>query len=617
MRRALLPPSLLLFALLASPALLRGGSDKDLTVGWISRTPVLEFVQDSPHPDRDGWPADGSTVTWIAHVKNWRTSPRSVSYRWLQDGAPIAGATGTIALPAGGYATAELPWTWRFDRHVIAFEADTGNSLSIFTDAISVGFYVEQTQYDFFRKNQPLLGVGSNSWEEWAQRQISHFNEEFALAIYPETPAGVLDRLRIDEIVLVPDGALPITPLPDYGQMDGQPNEYTHPNKSDRTVDLQWGFPAKETPFYTDLTTVDNGNDFYLKGTLLHELGHARYLVDVYGWNVWSSAADGSGIAITEGGERVLGTPLMPLDGIDVHFTPEQGLMNQDYSFIDRYSAIVLNQIAGHRAIEGNSNDPPNEGSWLNDLPAQNRVTFRSASGNVPIPNANVRIYQATGVPGHFLTKYYDDVPDLELTTDGKGQALVGRCPFSADGVIIDHFGGSNVVAIVRVESNGKVQYGYLESRLFNLAAWRGDTDFADHDLVVGDAPCFLERPALHGPRLDSAVPTRSAKLAWSGGSSVDRYRVWVSYDHGAPEVAAEVPGRPVPAGGFFSATIRAQGRVAWWVEILHNNGCPPSRSATGLFDAPPSPRSAAAVAPVPPAPVAPLSSVAKSAPKS
>jgi len=76
----------------------------------------------------------------------------------------------------------------------------------------------------------------------------------------------VLDRLRIDEIVLVPDGALPLTPLPNYGQMDGQPNEYTHPNKSDRTVDLQWGFPAKETPFYTDLYTIDNGSDFYLKG---------------------------------------------------------------------------------------------------------------------------------------------------------------------------------------------------------------------------------------------------------------------------------------------------------------------------------------------------------------
>ena len=592
--------------------MLRAGSDKDLTIGWISRSPVLDFVQDSPHPDRDGWPAEGSTVTWIAHVRNWQASARNVSFRWLLDGEEIS--TGSLALSANGWSTAELPRIWTFDRHVLAFESGPGNSLSVFTDAISVGFYVEQGQYDFFRQNQPLLRVGSNSWEDWAQRQISHFNEEFALAIHPETPSGVLDRLRIDEIVVVPDGALPLTPLPNYGQMDGQPNEYTHPNKSDRTVDLQWGFPAKETAFYTDLTSVANGNDFYLKGTLLHELGHARYLVDVYGWNVWTGTGDGSGVAITEGGKPVIGTAWMPLDGNYVHFTPEQGLMNQDYSFIDRYSAIVMNQIAGHRAIEGNSNDPDNEGSFLNDLPAQNLVTFRTFSGNVPIPNANVRIYQATGVPGHFLTKYYDDVPDLELTTDAQGQALVGRCPFAKDGVVIHHFGGSNVTAIVRIEANNQVQYGFLESRLFNLAFWNGEADLARHDVFVGAPPCFLDRPKLVSPQLDSAVQTRKATVQWSGGFDVGRYRVWVSYDHGPPGVAAEVPAHPVPPGGVFSATIRAQGRVAWWVEIVHNNGCPPSRSATGLFDAPPNARSRVPIGPVP---VEPPSAIARRAPKS
>jgi len=35
--------------------------------------------------------------------------------------------------------------------------------------------------------------------------------------------------------------------------------------------------------------------------------------------------------------------------------TPEQGLMNKHLTFIDRYSAIALNRIAGRRAISGNS----------------------------------------------------------------------------------------------------------------------------------------------------------------------------------------------------------------------------------------------------------------------
>ncbi|MFP5247020.1 MAG: hypothetical protein ACLGH0_10040, partial [Thermoanaerobaculia bacterium] len=43
----------------------------ELTIGWISRTPELEFVWGSTNPTREGWPAAGSTVTWRAHVRNW------------------------------------------------------------------------------------------------------------------------------------------------------------------------------------------------------------------------------------------------------------------------------------------------------------------------------------------------------------------------------------------------------------------------------------------------------------------------------------------------------------------------------------------------------------------
>ena len=96
------------------------------------------------------------------------------------------------------------------------------------------------------RDNQPKLGVDSFSFEDWAQRHISRFNEMAALAIYPGTPSGVLDRYRLDELVVVPDGALPLVPLPNYGQMDGQPNESTHPNTADKSVDLRMGLPGED-----------------------------------------------------------------------------------------------------------------------------------------------------------------------------------------------------------------------------------------------------------------------------------------------------------------------------------------------------------------------------------
>jgi len=588
-RLALLFPALLLV-----PAAARADRDADLTVGWISRTPSLDYVRDSPHPDRDGWPAPGQDVAWVAHVRNWKGAPRvGLPFRWLLDGKEVA--SGTVDLPAAASTTVELPWTWTFDRHEITFaiDGDGENALTVFTDAISIGFYVEQGMEAFMRLHQPSLGVGANSFEDWAERHVDRMNEMAALAVYPETPDGVLDRFRIDEIVVVPDGALPLVPLPGQGQMDGQPNGSTTPNANDRSVDLQWGFPASETAYLTDFTSVSDQNPFYLTGSLVHELGHARYLVDVYGWNVWTGGSDGSEVAITEGGAPVAGTARMPSSGQYVHFTSEQGLMNQDYSFIDRYSAIAMNFIAGHRAIEGNWNDPENEGSFLNDLPAENRLTIRTAGG-IPIPDADVRIYQATGVAGHFITKYYDDVPDLELRTDAAGRVLVGRCPFSKDGRIVHHFGGSNVTAIVRVEKNGTVAYGFLESRLFNLAYWAGNTAFADHDLFVGSPLCFPSRAALLLPALDATLPARVVTLKWSGGGEqITGYRVWVASEGSPPRLAGEVSAETD------TLAVEAQGRTAWWVEAKHAS-CPPSRSAVDFFDAPGGRRPPLRVVPVP-----------------
>ena len=65
------PPyiTLLLFAamscLLVAPAVAQT-PDEDLDIGWIHRTPELEYVTNSPQPDVDGWPAVGEIVTWQA-----------------------------------------------------------------------------------------------------------------------------------------------------------------------------------------------------------------------------------------------------------------------------------------------------------------------------------------------------------------------------------------------------------------------------------------------------------------------------------------------------------------------------------------------------------------------
>lgn len=475
----------------------------DLDVGWISRLPRLPYVWNSEHPEREGWPKEGEAVVWRAHVKNWSgMALNAVPYRWYLDGEVVA--SGTIALGPGEYVTVDLPWTWTFERHRLTFEVDPtnavaeeeerNNQLTVFTDAITVGFCVEQTVYDYFHEYQRELGVGSNSWEDWAQRHVSRWNRMFAEAVYPESPEGVLDRIRIDTIAVVPDGALPLA--------GGLPTN--HPNRRDFTVDLQWGFPASlvREGFYSDHVHASETNPFYFEGSLLHELGHARYLIDLYGFNVHEDGT-GSTVGIREEGQLVAGTAYMPIVSGAVHWTPYRGLMNGQYTFVDRYSAAALNLIAGHRATLGNYNAPGNIGVFLQDLPPENVLHLKDQRGR-PLHGARVEIYQALGKPGEWYGKFYDDEPELVLYADSTGAVDVGRCPFSSDGHIVHTYGWSNGVAVLRVEQAGRVGYGFLEVTDFNLAYWRGDSIRAEYELTIN----MLERSTgvrIRNPSLPTA----------------------------------------------------------------------------------------------------------------
>ena len=481
--------------------------DTDLDVGWIHRSPEKDYVWGSTEPDIEGWPVEGQNVTWETKVINWGTTwIKEVPYEWRLDGEVVE--SGTLEdVPPGEHVTADYNWTWTFNRHELEFVLDpdktideaplSNNNLTIYTDAIAVGFYVEQSVYDYFRQYQNELGIGSNSWEDWAQRQIARFNEMFQSAVYEDTPNGVLDRVRLDAIHIVPDGALPL--VPGYYPTNC-------PNRDDRTIDLQWGFPNDllETDFYSNVRDVTDTNAFYFEGSLLHELGHARYLIDTYAFNAHDNGT-GNTVAIRENGALIVGTDYMPIDGEDLvhHTTVGQGLMGghytfpyiYPYSYIDHYSAMALNLIEGHRATLGNCNAPENIGVFRNDLPSENRLTIKDQDGNI-LPIANVEIYQATG-KDEWYGKYFDDVPDISgLITDDQGQVLLGQCPFDDDGDIDIGYGICNGTIIMRVEHNDGVGYGFLESTEFNMEYWRGNTDNGNYEstinISIGHAEQFV-----------------------------------------------------------------------------------------------------------------------------
>jgi hypothetical protein len=376
----------------------------------------------------------------------------------------------------------------------------------------------------------------------------------------------------------VDNGGLPIVPAGDDVRDWGAGVEswpVLYPNSSDRTVDIQWGYPLTSLPAYV------NGTPWtLLYDSFIHELGHARYLIDVYGWRL-DNAHD-----------RVE-PPVPPMDTFGNYFiTSDYGLMNTQWGFIDRYSAVALNRIAGHRATEGNFNEPWNMGRFLNDLPAQNRLRLKTPDGTT-FPGRTVRIYSSSSalIPDWRSRPYethIDATPDLVLQAGEDGSVLVGRNPFS-DGDLTIWVDRCNVMAIVEVVDGATSHWGFLESRVFNLAYWRGETELAEHTVILDPPVCVP--PGIgsntYAPAYEAFVTTPNVKFQFLGLKGYS-YELWWSIDEGSA-AHVDVAG-PKNRDQTLAVTVNLprDGRVAWWYLERNPNaaaGCAPHQSATYFFD--------------------------------
>jgi hypothetical protein len=543
--------------------------DNDLSVAWIQRLPSLPYVWGSTNAARDGWPREGSNVTWRAMVKNWYPLTRTnVSYRWLLDGTPIA--SGSVALAPRAWTGVDIVQPWSFTRRQLRFEIDpanalpefseTNNTLSVWTDAITVGFWVEQSVYAYFHQHQSELGDGANGWEDWAQRQVARWNAMFAAAVDPvDSPQGVLDRIRLDKITLVADGALPLA-----GGLAGN-----HPDTTDQTIDLEWGFPATllNSGMYDNHTNAEDWNAFYYEGSLIHELGHARFLIDAYGFNVGDSASN-MRVHVRHAGQLIAGTPYLPRtypwwDHVLLiqPGSPFDGLMGTSYTSVDRYSTAALNLIAGQRATRGNYNAPYNIGAFINDLPAANQVQLLDARGQ-PLAGATVTLYRATGT-NDWYSKHFDDIPDLSFTADAQGRLDVGRNPF-ADGPLQHTYGISTMVALLKAEVNGRTGFAFLKAGLFNMEYWRGRTNQGGYSLVV---------PMLGAEHEIAAVRSSPGNQTWLVqvivGGDVQPQSVTVSGEEASYQEGSWWVWSPGPAGArMVVATWPGMLPVVEWVNV-------------------------------------------------
>jgi len=551
----------------------------DLSVAWIARNPKIDYVWDSANPTVEGWPAEGSAVTWVAHVRSLGTEPlQGVAYRWRIDGVVVK--TGTLDFAPQSIVQTELPWTWTFARHQIAFEIDPANRIQesnernnrvdVATNALGIGLYVERGFWDGIGPQLQEAAIGVTTFDDWLQKLVRRFNEMAQYATYPDSPNGVLDRWRIDEIHIVDDNALPLVPPYTEARDWGAPPASfgtLYPNVADHTVDMQWGYPTSAVTFWPEHTPWI----FMIGNSTVHEFAHARTMIDAYAWNI---STDNDQIDISGGPQ-----PLPPSTGI--FSTHDHGMMHFDWGHVDPYTAAAMNLMTGRRAIKGNYNEPWDLGWFLNDIPNTNRVKLIRAD-NTPIANRSVNLYRAQPKPGTSnYNMLFDKTADLTLQSDGAGVIVLSRNAFAEP--IISHIDAQNGTSILRISDGGTTRWAFLESLEFNMAYWRGNTDLADYT-VMADAPvCFDSlgpSSILPLPEALVTTPDVAFQFAATGGH---HYELQYAVNGGAP-MSAELP---LPVKSQVKATLAVPpGRVVWWF-IDHDPpaGCPEKHSSVYAFD--------------------------------
>ena len=522
----------------------------DLDTANIERLPKYDYdaVKNQPAP--------GDAVTFQARVVNrGGQATGTFAYTWYIDALPVLSGSGANLTP-GAATVLSLPWTWQAGLDDIRLQIDPGNlivevseqnnSVEDRISALAVGFWVEQSVYEWFNTHQVELGLGGVSWDDWAQRQLRIWNQMFANAITPLTPQGVLDRVRLDKVIVVPDGALPSCAT-------------NFPATSDRTIDLQWGFPAELVGIATGHTCgamnyyLDHPESATVEYSLMHELSHARYLVDLYGMNVYVNAAhlaqsidsmattlpadrnvesdsnfatpmylsmngeltrcdskNGSAfetcvrgiegttprtqpsgtlinlatVRVQDGqGSLVQGSPLLPVIGYS------------DHLYYNRYPDDLMNgglQYEQHSAYAWNriAGRRPMCGNY--NAPCnigeylndlpQHNILELHGISGQLLSGAQIEVFQGKPLP-IWYGKVFLSSPDTLYVADSQGRVDLGHFPFDSGTSIIHTYGHSNAVLLLKISSNGTSVYRFFEVTQANEAYWSGNQDSATYVL--------------------------------------------------------------------------------------------------------------------------------------
>ncbi|HOM71627.1 MAG TPA: CARDB domain-containing protein [Armatimonadota bacterium] len=567
-------------------------TDYDLSVIYIERQPeYLRYnpgdnaytpknfkgtdvtLMDNPgYADEQKWPNDGEKVMFVAHVKNQGTKPvTGFTYEWwINDELHGRGATAQTLSP-GEETTFSILWNWQAEHsdhrdQTITFRVEpaqsiiettrNNNVLTDYIEALQMGFWVEKSFYEEFKKKQ--IGPGSFSFEDWIQWQINIWNEVYMdRSRYPVlAPDGSLERIRAQKITVVEDGVL-------------EGGVHVPGNKTNFYTDGEWGFE------WNDKDPQDSINYIEIcragaERAFLHESSHQMGLNDVYVQNIDASLPDGERgkVRLKAGTDNVITRGFIdPYGGLmgggdtrphkyERRKDGQIGVVNLEPSLdaepYDLYASIdigAFNTALGKRRGFF--------GEYMYDLPEKIVLRFVDAAGN-PIPDADIRIFQERGGsfpndPPTFTGKTDKNglfpLPDQPTLEDKPFTTLTGHTlrpnPWGRICVV-----GGNGVFMIECSAYGQKEWQFAKIHEFNVARWLGNEGLFSYDVKMNIAPARIAESnlALGKAATDSRGPAESENASkvcdgdlstrWFSGNKAGD---WIQIDLGREIDVAEI----------------------------------------------------------------------------
>jgi hypothetical protein len=314
----------------------------------------------------------------------------------------------------------------------------------------------------------------------------------FKEAIYPGAPNGILERVRLDELIIVPEST-----------------EDPEPWATHAPPDMQWdgkrGFKTTEyLPIFKEDLSVLNG---YMP-SCVHELSHQLGLIDLYQFNI----------------ELDNSNQYKP----DIGHTNSRGggMMNNCGPFYEDVHAYAMNNNLHKRRGYF--------GDYYYDLPKTCKIRLVDAYYN-PVPNASIKFYQTKD-------RTISAPPTFTGTTDSQGYfTLPNRSCFGPITTATGHtlhdnpWGIINVVGrngefFCEINADGQTDYQYLEITPYNVAYNLGHKDSYTYNLQTSIASGGkITKNDLYGIKMVSeklgyAVGDDGTILRWNGNkwSNVD-----------------------------------------------------------------------------------------------